>query len=77
MTAFGEYSMDESASTVKARDCKDATDLVLGGRADATWWDGRDVAETQTTTSHNQLEPDKARLPCVIIGKDNEKGDGN
>ena len=28
MTAFGEYETDESASTVKARDYKDATDLV-------------------------------------------------
>lgn len=38
MTAFGEYSMDESASTVKARDCKDATDLVVsnGTRTPAT-----------------------------------------
>jgi DNA (cytosine-5)-methyltransferase 1 len=29
MTAFGEYSIDETASTVKARDWKDATDLVI------------------------------------------------
>jgi len=30
MVAFGEYSEDGSASTVKARDYKDATDLVYG-----------------------------------------------
>lgn len=29
MTAFGEYEIDETASTVKARDWKDATDLVI------------------------------------------------
>lgn len=29
MTAFGEYADDDSASTVKARDYKDATDLVV------------------------------------------------
>jgi len=29
MTAFGEYKADEMASTVKARDHKDATDLVV------------------------------------------------
>lgn len=28
MTAFGEYTTDETASTCKARDYKDATDLV-------------------------------------------------
>jgi DNA (cytosine-5)-methyltransferase 1 len=30
MTAFGEYEDDESASTIKQRDYKDATDLVIG-----------------------------------------------
>jgi DNA (cytosine-5)-methyltransferase 1 len=30
MTAFGEYVDDDSASTVKMRDYKDATDLVVG-----------------------------------------------
>jgi DNA (cytosine-5)-methyltransferase 1 len=29
MTAFGEYTCDESASTIKQRDFKDATDLVV------------------------------------------------
>jgi DNA (cytosine-5)-methyltransferase 1 len=29
MTAFGEYTCDESASTIKQRDYKDATDLVV------------------------------------------------
>lgn len=29
MVAFGEYADDEAASTVKARDFKDATDLAV------------------------------------------------
>ena len=32
MVAFGEYSTDGTASTIKQRDYKDATDLVLAGR---------------------------------------------
>jgi site-specific DNA-cytosine methylase len=31
MVAFGEYSTDGTASTIKQRDYKDATDLVLAG----------------------------------------------
>jgi len=34
MTAFGEYECDGTASTVKARDFKDATDLVVHGTQD-------------------------------------------
>jgi len=34
MTAFGEYSGDGTASTTKARDYKDATDLVVHGTQD-------------------------------------------
>lgn len=32
MVAFGEYATDGTASTIKQRDYKDATDLVIGGR---------------------------------------------
>jgi DNA (cytosine-5)-methyltransferase 1 len=32
MVAFGEYATDGTASTIKQRDYKDATDLVVGGR---------------------------------------------
>ena len=34
MTAFGEYADDETVSTMKARDCKGATDLVVHGTQD-------------------------------------------
>lgn len=33
---------------------------------DSTFWNGADIADTLTCTSHNQLMPDKARLQCVI-----------
>jgi site-specific DNA-cytosine methylase len=33
MTAFGQYEDDDSASTLKQRDHKDATDLVVGSQA--------------------------------------------
>jgi site-specific DNA-cytosine methylase len=33
MVAFGEYSVDGTASAMKARDYKDATDLVAGALA--------------------------------------------
>lgn len=36
MTAFGEYSDDNTASTIKARDYKDATDLVVHPIQNAT-----------------------------------------
>lgn len=48
MTAFGEYAGDDSASTTKARDYKDATDLVVVG---ADLYNGAltgDVASTIT-----------------------------
>ncbi len=32
----------------------------------AKWWDGTENAGTLTTTSNNQLMPDKARLQCVL-----------
>lgn len=34
MVAFGEYAQDQTASTMKARDYKDATDLVVHGTQD-------------------------------------------
>ena len=43
MQAFGEYSNDGSASTMKARDYKDATDLVATKKSH---WDGSGVHPT-------------------------------
>jgi len=37
MTAFGEYSEDGTASTAKARDGKDATDLVIAATPGSHW----------------------------------------
>ena len=39
-------------------------------QAIATFWNGRDVAESLTCTSDRQLMPDKARLQCVISSTD-------
>jgi DNA (cytosine-5)-methyltransferase 1 len=62
MTAFGQYEDDDSASTLKQRDHKDATDLV----AQAAWWDGGQTAEALTATSDDQRMPDKQRFQAVI-----------
>ena len=36
------------------------------GADPAKWWNGSDLADTLTCTSHNQLMPDKAQLQCVV-----------
>ena len=40
MTAFGQYSDDDSASTLKERDHKDATDLVVSASVTSKWAKG-------------------------------------
>lgn len=37
MTAFGEYADDNSASAIKARDHKDATDLIVASGVDTVY----------------------------------------
>ena len=58
---FGGYGTENVASTVSARDYKDATDLV-----EQTYWDGGQVSSTLTTTHLQQRSPEKNKLPCVI-----------
>lgn len=61
MTAFGEYADDDTASTTKQRDYKDATDLVVastltnraGGRAGRSQEDDRNVVVTPTLRAGN------------------------
>ncbi|MBO9398768.1 DNA cytosine methyltransferase [Shimia sp. R9_2] len=51
MTAFGEYACDGTASTVKQRDFKDATDLVVGATGRVTHAltaEGHDASEDGT-----------------------------
>jgi len=57
MTAFGEYADDDSASALKARDYKDATDLVCSV--------GGGVAHT-LTTSHDASEDGTGRGTPVV-----------
>ena len=58
MTAFGQYEDDDSASTLKQRDHKDATDLVVGpsfGMIGASGQEGATVEEQPAiTASHGQ-----------------------
>ena len=52
MQAFGEYSDDGSASTMKARDYKDATDLVATKKSH---WDGSAVHPTLNRGGQGQI----------------------
>lgn len=58
MVAFGEYAEDDTASTVKARDHKDATDLVTYGIPGN--WIGR-----QPHNGPNQVTPSVDISPCL------------
>ncbi|WP_051299350.1 DNA cytosine methyltransferase [Marinobacterium litorale] len=62
MLAFGEYADDETASTMKARDYKDATDLAVtvslrGREGGATAELGGDVAGTLRASSGGGDKP--------------------
>lgn len=58
MVAFGEYAEDDTASTVKARDHKDATDLVTYGIP--ANWIGR-----KPENGPNQVTPSVDISPCL------------
>ncbi|EFH5654846.1 multidrug DMT transporter permease, partial [Escherichia coli] len=56
MAAFGEYIDDETASTVKARDFKDATDLAVFSRTGAGFWsEGHGTLRAREQESHEHL----------------------
>ena len=57
MRAFGDYDCDGTASTVKARDYKDATDLIAYGLPGN--WIGR-----KPENGGNQVEPFYEQSPC-------------
>jgi hypothetical protein len=68
MTAFGEYVDDGTASTLKQRDYKDATDLVAFSCKDH----GADAGEVfhrhceaWSSTAHTRTAGDKWRLPLL------------
>jgi len=68
MTAFGEYADDDTASTLKQRDYKDATDLIAHK---ASWWNGEQTAATLTKQNANgaQRMPDKDNFGAVLEPK--------
>ncbi|MCV0814694.1 Dam family site-specific DNA-(adenine-N6)-methyltransferase [Escherichia coli] len=56
MAAFGEYIDDETASTVKARDFKDATDLTVFSSTGAGFWsEGHGTLRAREQESHEHL----------------------
>ncbi|HCN2828713.1 TPA: Dam family site-specific DNA-(adenine-N6)-methyltransferase [Escherichia coli] len=56
MAAFGEYIDDETASTVKARDFKDATDLAVFSSTGAGFWsEGHGTLRAREQESHEHL----------------------
>ncbi|HCN2251089.1 TPA: Dam family site-specific DNA-(adenine-N6)-methyltransferase [Escherichia coli] len=56
MAAFGEYIDDETASTVKARDFKDATDLAVFCSTGAGFWsEGHGTLRAREQESHEHL----------------------
>ncbi|HDP5095749.1 TPA: Dam family site-specific DNA-(adenine-N6)-methyltransferase [Escherichia coli] len=56
MVAFGEYADDETASTVKARDFKDATDLaVFSSTGAGIWREGAGTLRARAQESHEHL----------------------
>lgn len=80
MTAFGQYETDETASTMKARDYKDATDLVTGC---LTPWEGQgtrvqsSLASTITCNPNGGMKLDPVMthgIPGNWIGRKPENG---
>ncbi|HEY7821760.1 MAG TPA: DNA cytosine methyltransferase [Acidimicrobiia bacterium] len=79
MTGFGQYEGDDSASTLKQRDHKDATDLVVGpafGMIGASGQEGAIVEEQPAiTASHGQ--PGNVAQPAVLLTmRDGKPGGG-
>lgn len=70
MAAFGEYADDETASTMKARDYKDATDLAVHGFQPRIARNGRgDMGEVCHALSAQAGQTGKGdSAPCVAQG---------
>jgi len=69
MAAFGDYSDDGTASTVKARDYKDATDLVVPVGAEPmafNWQSGGDARGLEPTEQTSALTT--SQTPAVLLG---------
>lgn len=76
MQAFGEYADDETASTVKARDYKDATDLaVYSSNGHGSFAPGvsalraKSGADHETLAVHGTQDPDTLRNMAHTLGR--------
>lgn len=68
MTAFGEYADDETASTMKARDYKDATDLVSYTLFEPRSADGVPrISPDQTLCPTLNTMSGRQREPCIAF----------
>ena len=68
MQAIGVYKDSEQASSLKQRDHKDATDLIVNDNNKMTSWDGSQTSPTLTKNNAggNQRMPDKDNFNAVI-----------
>lgn len=69
MRGFGDYVVDAASSTVKARDYKDATDLVIHGRQDPCVSDKAFALDCQHSGNTNVIA-----ISGNIIGRDAANG---
>lgn len=69
MRGFGDYVVDAASSTVKARDYKDATDLVIHGRQDPCVSDKAFALDCQPAGNTNVIA-----ISGNIIGRDAANG---
>ena len=67
MTAFGEYVDDGTASTVKARDYKDATDLIAFSAKDSGADASDNLAPTLRAGGHDKSHANAGVMPAVAF----------
>ncbi|EBY9021142.1 Dam family site-specific DNA-(adenine-N6)-methyltransferase [Salmonella enterica subsp. enterica serovar Oslo] len=77
MTAFGEYSGDGTASTVKARDYKDATDLAVTysdiSRTLLSKSNDSMAEDLETYAIHGTQDPDTSHELAHTLGRNHEQ----
>jgi len=75
MVAFGEYEIDETASTIKARDYKDATDLIAFSAKDYGGDATENLAPTMRAGSHDKSHANSGNWVAIAVqdGREIEK----
>ncbi|HDI3344820.1 TPA: DNA cytosine methyltransferase [Vibrio cholerae] len=74
--AFGEYACDETASTMKARDYKDATDLVVHGHSHPSARVGMAVAFAENSRAEVRLEGGDGQVAGCLSAGGGKPGQG-